>query len=803
MNLFYKYIIQNKDCREIKSSWIGWITILVLFVSLGLHLWRLGDRYYFPHETGFQELIAKRHLDPGLTVTKGLSSLNNLGPEPTYHLTHPPALQLTLALLYGIFGVSEQTGRLLPLASFVLSFFGLWLLVRHRLSPMGCLAALTAFAFAPLAFYSGHIINFEPVVLVCVIGIAVLTDPPESPLDWRKRVALGLLTVYGTLIDWPFTIFMTVLFILSHFRKDRDRVWRIRIASVWLLSVLVCVMYFCVVCSAGMLSTLFHHASVHSGIKPQADEIRWPLFVSLGWWWTSFKRLWFEGSPILLGTASIALVLSLPGQRWRTGVFHWFWVFGTFVFAYFIAFSQATYNPTHYWCLFLFAPVLCLSFGIVIDRLRFPVQWVLLIAFMAMALPGSYQKLVRYPQVPAIQFGRAIAAATAYLPDERRRALEGPLLYTSKVDSIPYYSNCETAFFTRAVRVSASDRFINLHRPEFVTLCGDMMSRFTDLMDQLVALDEILQKSYTLTHEQYDVQLWESLESPHLSLMGMLKDGAGNPPRRFMLEDSDDVHVCAAVSPGNPAIRIDLRPIPKPGRRWLHGWVIAQDNKSDDPITVDVKAGNGHLLGTIQAFIQGSSPRWQPFWLSIGDLPDEITFTWDRVALKWGDLRLMSETLLANDLVQVLAGEIRRRLAPGTNNYSTTMSVVSGDRRILAAYQHPGFGVDRIELPPIRIGYRKALRLEYGIDPAVAEKSDGVDYRIHAWDSAREQQITILNDSLRPKERPLDRVWQVRTIDLTLYSRHVVRFTFEVASGPKNDYANDHALWLQARLVDY
>ncbi len=802
MKTWLKYFICEDDrCAE-EPGWFGWAAALVFIVVMGLHVWRLDARYYFPHETGFQELIAKRHLDPGLSVTKALSSLNNLGAQPTYHLTHPPGLQLTLALLYWIFGISEQTARLLPLISFALAFIGMGCLIRKRLSAMVQLTVLTAFALAPLSFYSGHVVNFEPTVLACVIWTAVLVESSQLSFGRGRRLALTLLVIYGTLIDWPYTIFTTVLFALCRFRMDREPAYRTRVTRFWLLSVFVCLLYASIVYASGLLEALVHHAKVHSGLD-RAEGLRLPLFASWVWWWTLLKRLWLNGSPVLIGTTLAALAMCPFSKRWRTGLHHWFLVFGAFVFTYFLTFSHATYNPTHYWSLFLFAPFLCLSFGLAAEHLRTAVQWILLAAFVGLSLPVSYSKLARYPQVPSVQFGRSIGSATQALPRDRRTALEGPLLYSSNVDVIPYYTDYETAFFSRAVTVAGKDRFLLKHQPEFVTIRGDLPSLFSpDRKSEMRAMESILQKSYSISHEQYSVRLWESLQSPHLSLMGFMVDKAGKPLKRFLLEDTDDAHVCAAAPPGEPALRINLRRIPKPGRRWLHGWVIAQGTKSNEQVTVTVKAGSGRILGSIPVMVQGKPARWQEFRLAIGELPDELSFSWTRMPLKWGDVRLISETLWTDDLTHILAGEIRRQLGSKANAYSETMGVVSGDRRIQAAYQHPGFGIDRVELPPIRVGYKKALKIQYGINPAAAMQSDGVDFRIHAWDAAREQRMTILDDSLKPKERPEDRVWQVRQIDLSLYSRHVTQFTFEVSPGPNGDTSSDHALWLGACLVD-
>ncbi len=79
----------------------------IIILAVCSQLWGIGNRYVLQLETGFQELIARRHIDPGLGMTYGISTINNVfGGESILHANHPPLLQLVLAFFYLIFGAT-------------------------------------------------------------------------------------------------------------------------------------------------------------------------------------------------------------------------------------------------------------------------------------------------------------------------------------------------------------------------------------------------------------------------------------------------------------------------------------------------------------------------------------------------------------------------------------------------------------------------------------------------------------------------------------------------------------------------
>ena len=219
--------------RNHMSSWRKAALILVFGAALAGQLWRFGDPYMLAYETGFQEMIARHHLQPGLSETHGISTITFLDPDPNYNPTHPPLLQLILAFLYWVFGDSEQTSRIVPLASFILSFWGLWRLTHGKISADGRLAVVMAYAFAPLFFFSGRVVNFEPPVVACVIWTAVLVEELNHSFRWSWFIGLGLLAVAGTLLDWPYPLFVGCLFVFAWFRRDVSKAYYRPVYLVW------------------------------------------------------------------------------------------------------------------------------------------------------------------------------------------------------------------------------------------------------------------------------------------------------------------------------------------------------------------------------------------------------------------------------------------------------------------------------------------------------------------------------------------------------------------------------------------
>ncbi|MBN2325872.1 MAG: hypothetical protein JXR73_01870, partial [Candidatus Omnitrophica bacterium] len=400
----------------------------------------------------------------------------------------------------------------------------------------------------------------------------------------------------------------------------------------------------------------------------------------------------------------------------------------------------------------------------------------------------------------SMQAGRAIRAATECLSRFERAPMDGPLLYVNRVDPLPYYAGCETAFSHLSVRVTAPDKFLIRFRPEFVVLSGyKARPSITVRPEYSQDLFDRLKKSYTLAHQQDNLEMWESLWSPYLSILGLLQTEGEAAPETRLVDDLDAVHVGIRADAERSPMEFDLSGVSKPGRRWLHGWVIAYNPPYLDPIPITVRDEAGRVLGVVVAAPQKDRPRWQEFWIWIGDLPERLRIAWPEGSVVLGDLRLMNEILWARDLTRALASEIER--ATRARDYEETLLLQENGRPPVVLH-HPGFGAEAIQLPPMRLGLKKELSIRYGLSPSAYSSSDGVRFRVSIFDHALGREDVLLDEFVDPRSESAEQAWRTRRVSLLDYSRHVVDFTFAVDSGPRGDSTSDHAIWREIKILD-
>ncbi len=791
---------QSKELSSSKFSfWRIVILGLILLFALGGQLYRISDPYWLYLETGFQEIVAGRHLDPGLSMTYGLSTLNNLEAAPTYHPTHPPLLQLSIAGLYWLLGKSEAAARLIPLLSFAAMMFGLWIMTQ-KLSPDARIGVLAAAVVTPISFHAGRIVNFETPVLAFIVWSMVCVERLSCSESRGWRLLLVFLGIGGTLIDWPYPLFVMCLLLISWLRLDRGEHYFRVICVLWLCSMATASLYVLVLYCAGLLEPMTQHAQLQAGVLAEGSGYKIPPVMADSQWWGLIGwRLAKYVTPVFCATMVIWFLDGLIKFRFRQMLHHWSLVLLLFCCSYFFIFSRASYN--HLWSLIYFTPLVCLSFALVMDRLKPWISYLLLASAIMFAAPVTFELRNRTPMRDSVKVGQVIASATDCLSAFERKAMDGPLLYVNRVDPLPYYARCETAFSHLSVKVSKLHKFLILHRPEFVVLSGyKKRSSVTLIPEYSPELFKRLQKSYSCVYRQTNIEMWESLWSPHLSIMGMTKSRNDSEPELLLVDDLNESHIGMRAKPADSPLIYDLSSIPKPGRRWLHGWIIARSKPYLDPIVIDVKNQAGDSLGRIEAVPQKERSRWQEFWLPLGVLPDQLVLSWQRGSLLLGDMRLMNESLWAEDLTPVLASEIKR--LQGDNAYRETLMVQVSRQREPMVMQHPGFGVDSVDLPPVRMGLNKELVITYGLSPEVRNKSDGATFRVYLRDHALGRRDLLFEDFLCPKDSPDDPTWKTRRISMRENSRHVLVFTFEVDSGLSGNAASDHALWREIKIVD-
>ena len=177
-------------------------------------------------------------LRAGLTETSGASSGFYFGPLPIppwgYYLHHPPLLHLVIAALFSLFGEYEWVARLVPVGCSLLSLVFFWLLVRSCGGVRLATLAAAVFACLPMQLRYGAMVNFEPCVLMLILGglLCLRWHSLTGRLRW-KLAAAGFLII-GLWVDWAMYLFVVALCAcwLLPLRGER------RFAAILLLSAL-------------------------------------------------------------------------------------------------------------------------------------------------------------------------------------------------------------------------------------------------------------------------------------------------------------------------------------------------------------------------------------------------------------------------------------------------------------------------------------------------------------------------------------------------------------------------------------
>jgi Dolichyl-phosphate-mannose-protein mannosyltransferase len=154
-------------------------------------------------------------LRAGLITTWGQSSAYYFGPLPIppsgYYLHHPPGLHLVLTALFGLFGEHEWVARMLPISCSLASVILLWLLVRSCFGIRAASLSAAVFACLPMELRYGKMVNFEPIVLMLILGALLCLRYWHLSTNSLWRTAAFVLLVIGMWVDWAMYIFVVIL----------------------------------------------------------------------------------------------------------------------------------------------------------------------------------------------------------------------------------------------------------------------------------------------------------------------------------------------------------------------------------------------------------------------------------------------------------------------------------------------------------------------------------------------------------------------------------------------------------------
>ena len=209
----------NGHSRPITRSSNAWAALLLVVLAwLG---WVLSRDIQDPwirvvdYNGAVWSQAAHNILRAGLIATCGQSSAFYFGPLPIppsgYYLHHPPGLHLVLTALFALFGEHEWVARILPISCSLASVILLWLLVRSCLGIRAASLSAAVFTCLPMALRWGRMVNFEPIVLMLILGALLCLRYWHLSTNPRWQTAAFGLLVLGMWVDWAMYIFAVVL----------------------------------------------------------------------------------------------------------------------------------------------------------------------------------------------------------------------------------------------------------------------------------------------------------------------------------------------------------------------------------------------------------------------------------------------------------------------------------------------------------------------------------------------------------------------------------------------------------------
>jgi hypothetical protein len=202
-------ILESRICLALFAATVLWLALV-----LGSEInrpWINGADY----NGAVWSQAAHNTLRAGLIETAGASSGFYFGPLPIppwgYYLHHPPLLHLAIAALFSLFGEHEWVARLVPIACSLASLIFFWLLVRSCGGQRLAALASVVFACLPMQIRYGAMVNFEPCVLMLMLGALLCLR--WNSLTGRSGWKYGALAfvIVGLWVDWAMHLFVIAI----------------------------------------------------------------------------------------------------------------------------------------------------------------------------------------------------------------------------------------------------------------------------------------------------------------------------------------------------------------------------------------------------------------------------------------------------------------------------------------------------------------------------------------------------------------------------------------------------------------
>lgn len=198
--------------------------IILFFILVGaIAVWsyEITLPYVKMWEGGYQEIIARNHIQYGFENTRFLLAMSNVNDHFIYRFNHPPLFQVYVALSFMTFGIHEWSARIVPILFSVAGVILVYVIASKIYSKrIGVVSSILA-AFIPIASYFGRNVNFESCVLFFgLLTVYLYIRINESPSKLNKLIFI-FIVIHGVLSDWPYMILLGVVIVYSLFFDDR------------------------------------------------------------------------------------------------------------------------------------------------------------------------------------------------------------------------------------------------------------------------------------------------------------------------------------------------------------------------------------------------------------------------------------------------------------------------------------------------------------------------------------------------------------------------------------------------------
>jgi 4-amino-4-deoxy-L-arabinose transferase-like glycosyltransferase len=162
---------------------------------------------------------AHNNLRAGILTTAGVPVPFRFGSLPLsrtdYYVHHPTLLPLMITGAFALFGEAEWVARLVPIACSLASVVFLWLLVRDAVGRRAATLSAAIFATLPMELHYGDLVDFEPCLLMWMMGALLCVRYWHTTSRWRWMALTVVCCQFALWTDWPGYLF--VLSVAAYF----------------------------------------------------------------------------------------------------------------------------------------------------------------------------------------------------------------------------------------------------------------------------------------------------------------------------------------------------------------------------------------------------------------------------------------------------------------------------------------------------------------------------------------------------------------------------------------------------------